>query len=117
MSARIARRVRGFLWAMTGPCATASSRPGGYHNPPQVSEWVAVMTSDECVELARAKGVTVATVRRWVRLYGEDEARRMVRVSFSEAGRRSRAVSGDGWGWDRSRPGPRYRSRGAPFDW
>ena len=75
------------------------------------------MTSGEYVELARAKGVTVATVRRWVRLYGEDEARRRVKVSFSEAGRRSRAVSGDTWGWDSRPPRPRVQSRGAPFDW
>ena len=75
------------------------------------------MTSDECVELARAKGVTVATVRRWVRLYGEDEARLRVRVSFSEAGRMGRQASGDGWGWDSRPPRPRVQSRGLPFDW
>lgn len=75
------------------------------------------MTSDECVELARAKGVTVATIRRWVRLYGEDGARRRVRVSFSEAGRRSRAVSGDTWGWGNRPQWQRGQSRGMPFDW
>ncbi len=106
-----------FLWAMVRPCATASSRPGGYHTPPKVSEWVAVMTSDECRELAKAKGVTVATVRRWVREHGEDAARQRVRIDASQAGRMGRKVSGDTWGWDSRPPRPRVQSRDAPFDW
>lgn len=75
------------------------------------------MTGDEYVELARAKGVTVATVRRWVRLYGEDEARQRVRIDASQAGRMGRKVSGDTWGWDSRPPRPRYRSQAMPFDW
>ena len=76
------------------------------------------MTREELQTLAKAKNVNPATIRRWIRLYGEAEAKTRTKVSFSEAGRRSREVSGDGWVWDRLPARPtRVQSRGAPFDW
>lgn len=42
--------------------------------------------------LAKAKGVSVATVNRWIRVYGEETARTMARTSASAAGRLARAA-------------------------
>ena len=59
-----------------------------------------IMTRTEKEALAQAKGVSVATVNRWVRLHGEQAAQAMRRTSPAEAGRLSRASNpGYGRGW------------------
>jgi hypothetical protein len=46
-----------------------------------------MLTSDEKLQIARARGVSVKTVERWARVGGEDAARTRRPVSRSEAGR------------------------------
>lgn len=53
------------------------------------------MTPEEKKVLARAKGVSVATVNRWIRQGGEDAASKRRRASASQAGRMSRASNPD----------------------
>ncbi len=76
------------------------------------------MTKEDLEGLAREKGVTVTTIRRWLREGGEDAARRRVKVEASSAGRMGRQASGDEWLWGQppARP-PRYQARARPFDW
>jgi hypothetical protein len=53
---------------------------------------VRVMTADDKRELAQVKGVSVATINRWIRCHGEAAAREMTRTSPSEAARRARSL-------------------------
>lgn len=51
------------------------------------------MTRSDRERLARTKGVSVATVNRWIRQGGESAALGRIRTSASEAGRRARAAN------------------------
>lgn len=48
------------------------------------------MTAADKRELAKAKGVSVATIARWIRQHGAAVARGMSKTSTAEAGRKSR---------------------------
>lgn len=64
------------------------------------------MTQDEKRAIAAARGVSVATVSRWVRAGGDDAARAKRRTSASQAGRKSRAGNpgrSDAW-WSGRKP-------------
>ena len=51
---------------------------------------MAVLTLEKCGELAKAKGVTVATIRRCIREHGEDAAKVRTKVTANEVGRLGR---------------------------
>ncbi len=75
------------------------------------------MTREEIARLAAEKAVTPATIRRWIRDYGEDSARVRTKITASEAGRLGRLASGDAVVWSKPDRPPAYRSRCEVFDW
>ena len=79
--------------------------------------WTTSLSSG-CGAASSEKGVTVTTLRRWLREGGEDAARRRVTVDASSAGQMGRKVSGDAVVWSRppAKP-PAHRSRCRIFDW
>ena len=76
------------------------------------------MTNEEYRELAKARGVSVTTIKRWLKVYGEELARERTKTTPSEAGKLGRKTSGDGWLW-RAAPARtiRYQPRSLPYDW